>query len=54
MSDVYREAHNIAKVIGVPYRMMLCSLEYDADDPPETIEIDGVRWIREDLKSEDD
>lgn len=54
MSEVYREAHHIAKVIGMSCRMMFCSLEYDADDPPETIEIDGVRWIREDLKSEDD
>ena len=54
MSDVYREAHHVARVIGEPCRMMFCSLEYDADRPPDEIVIDGVRWIREDLKTEEE
>ena len=51
MSDRYHEAHVSAEVHGRDYVTVFCTLEYDANEPPDVIAIDGVRWIREDIKT---
>jgi hypothetical protein len=50
MDDVLRPYHHTAPVAG---RMTtFCMLEYPKEFPPAVIEVDGVRWVRVDAKTE--
>lgn len=44
--DHVKPCHHTARVNG--YSITFANLEYAADKPPKVIEIDGLRWVRED------
>lgn len=50
MDDVLRPYHHTAPVAG--RQTTFCMLEYPREQPPAVIEVDGVRWVREDAKTE--
>lgn len=50
MDEVLRPYHHTAPVAG--RLTTFCMLEYPKEFPPAVIEVDGVRWVREDAKTE--